>query len=107
MTTKAELEAEVAALRHAIEERDKVLETNAREDDEKANSPAADDVHEGAQRSSSMIEDALKQYGIEPDDLDAIWEKLSVELNHLPRDKPILTHAVAFALGFILGRMTK
>lgn len=103
MTTKAELETELAALRKEMAERDKMLETTA---SERQTEPGPEDKNAAPPRLS-MIEDALKQYGIEPDDLDAIWEKLSAELNHLPRDKPILTHAVAFALGFILGRMTK
>lgn len=88
MATKAELEAELAELRKQIAQRD-----------------APD---EGAENSApTMLSDYMSSHGFDAKDIAELWEQLSKELGHLPQNKPLLTALGVFALGVMLGRMSK
>ena len=89
MATKAELEVELALLRKKLAE-------------------GAEAVAEGVSaRAPSELADMLKTHGSRGEDVTAALDKLSVEIANLPRTRPLLTVAGAFALGFILGRASR
>lgn len=89
MATKAELEAELAQLTKKLAE-------------------GAEAVAQGAAaRAPSELSDMLKAHGIRGEDVTAALDKLSAEISNLPRTRPLLTVAGAFALGFILGRASR
>lgn len=101
MATKAELEAELAALRGIIAEQSKAIEDPPEKDTPAE--PAASE--ESTVRSA--LEEVLAEHGVETDDLGALWTQLSEELEGLTKNKPLVTALAAFALGFVLGRATK
>ena len=88
MATKAELEAELATLTKRLAE-------------------GAEAAAQGAARAPSELSDMLKAHGIRGEDVTAALDKLSAEISNLPRTRPLLTVAGAFALGFILGRASR
>ncbi|MEM8630652.1 MAG: hypothetical protein AAGF74_05400 [Pseudomonadota bacterium] len=91
MATKAELEAELAALK---------LEMNA-----PANDPAEADPE--PKSGDTRLEAFFADHGLSKDDLEALWSQFSKELGDLPHEKPITLALGAFGLGFLLGRMSK
>lgn len=112
MVTKAELEAELAELKRELAERE-AQEASARQDapqerteqtetDEKTAAASVDQMREA-------LTEALKSHGVDPADLDldGLWKQLSDEIADLARQRPALTAVTAFALGFILGRVSK
>lgn len=96
MATKAELEAELAALK------DKLAETVAEQ------KPAAPET---SQPPLSFDADTLKskliEAGLDTDDIEAVWDQLSAEVGTLQQKNPMLTLVGVFALGFMLGRLSK
>ncbi|WP_372573922.1 hypothetical protein [Ruegeria jejuensis] len=92
MATKAELEAELAALRAQLADKP------AEPDPEPA--PEAED-------DRSTFDRMLAGHGIDSSELDALWAQFSKELGDFPTQKPLLTTIAAFGLGFALGRITK
>ena len=93
MATKAEIEAELADLKAKMAEAEPAATRpgGTPEPDEPATAWA----------------DLLKSQGIDPGDLETLWQQLSEELGDLPQNKPLLTAIGAFGLGFALGRMSK
>ncbi len=89
MATKAELEAELSKLREQLAEK-----VEAAADSDIAKAPGA-------------FADMLKSQGVSSEEIAALWERLSGELGNLPRNRPLLTAAGAFAFGFLLGRASK
>ncbi len=92
MPTKAELEAELADLRAAM--------------DDRAEATQADEEEQAAE-GGSALGDLLAEHGFEGGDLDSLLAQFSKELGNLPQHKPLLTALGAFALGFAAGRMSK
>lgn len=87
MVTKAELEAEVAALRRQLAEQAKMDRATAdTEPKDKSGEAPADWISENLDTWSSQLEEAL------------------TELDHLPHKKPILFALGIFTLGYLLGR---
>jgi hypothetical protein len=52
-------------------------------------------------------DDLLAAHGLSGEDTSKLLEQLTKELGDLPHNKPMLTAAAAFGLGFVLGRMSK
>ncbi|MEX0348601.1 MAG: hypothetical protein AB3N15_04180 [Paracoccaceae bacterium] len=94
MATKAELEAELAALKAQLADRSETTEPKTEAEPEV-----------GEVRSS--FDKMLAGHGIESSELDALWAQFSKELGDFPTQKPLLTTIAAFGLGFTLGRITK
>lgn len=94
MATKAELEAELAALKAQL-----------------AATPAAAEPTGEAEpvpgEMRSSFDKMLAGHGIDSSELDALWAQFSKELGDFPTQKPLLTTIAAFGLGFALGRITK
>ena len=100
MATKAELEAELAALRAELADRSKTASDAGAGDAEPASSSSGD-------RDPSALDRLLAEHGIEDIDTAKLLEQLSDELGGLPQNKPILTALAAFVLGFAFGRLSK
>lgn len=100
MATKAELEEELTQLRKQMAEHD---ETTA--------SDAASKPDDEADSVQTVFSDLLAGHGVEATEISALWTQftgeLSSELDGLPEKKPLLTAALAFGLGFVLGRISK
>ncbi|MFA3915581.1 hypothetical protein [Ruegeria hyattellae] len=90
MATKAELEAELAALRAQLADKPATAEPGPEVDDDR-----------------SSFDRMLADHGIDSSELDALWAQFSKELGDFPVQKPLLTTIAAFGLGFALGRVTK
>lgn len=88
MATKVELEAELADLRKRLADRD-----------------AADAAPEAP--APAGLADYLSEHGFDTADMSEIWEQVSKEFAQLQKDKPLLTTLGVFALGVMLGRMSK
>ena len=100
MATKAELEAELAALRGILAEQSQAIE-------DPPDAPPAEDKEEDDTPVRSALEEVLAEHGVETDQLGDLWTQLSEELEGLTKNKPLVTALAAFALGFVLGRATK
>lgn len=93
MATKAQLEAELAELRAQL--------AKAQSDaDQTADQPDSDEPR-------GVFDDMMTRYGLNHGELDALWAQFSKELGDFPTQKPMLTTIAAFALGVMLGRLTK
>ena len=103
MATKAELEAELAVLKQKLADRPEPLEAS----DNAADSSDEAVSGERSREKSTAIEKILEDHGFQSSDLEDLLTQLSDELGGFPQNKPVLTALGAFALGFILGRMTK
>lgn len=55
----------------------------------------------------SEMEKLLRDHGISTDDLGDLWTQFSSELRDLPEKKPLITVLGAFALGVVVGRISK
>ncbi len=101
MATKAQLMAELELLKQQMASRDDLASSkmsNAKPDD-----VGDDQDHDPKSYLSKMLE----AHGVDKDEIDALWTQLTEELGDLTREKPLLTTAAAFGVGFILGRMSK
>ncbi|MBO9449753.1 hypothetical protein J7426_05765 [Tropicibacter sp. R16_0] len=96
MATKAQLEAELAALKSQL------AASNAKPAPEPEPDPEPEQNDE-----QSAFTALLKEHGVDTHDIDALWAQFSSELSDLPEKKPLLTAVAAFGLGFALGRMSK
>lgn len=98
MPTKAELEAELAALKQELAER-------AQKAAEETAPKAGRILGEGPAALAEM----LKSHGIDPTELDLerLWPQLSADFGTVFRTHPALTAVTVFALGFLLGRASK
>lgn len=103
MVTKAELEAQLAELKRERAERERAAGKGAERD------PAATGADDTAAGMKAALEEALRAHGIDTDDLDLdkLWQQVSEEAGALARERPALTAIAIFALGFVLGRMSK
>lgn len=102
MTTKAELEAELAALKNQLNQRDsKPAPPSQRAE------PAEQTASETTDIPLAGISDFLKTHGLGVEDLESLWAQVNSELDGLPNKKPLLTAVGAFGLGFVLGRISK
>lgn len=103
MPTKAELSQELDRLRQISADRDKASPAMP------ANDPAAGPAADPAPDAAPAIDWAglLGGKGLDGTDTAELLEKLTSELGDLPQNKPLLTAAAAFGLGFVLGRMSK
>ena len=99
MATKAQLMAELDALKQQMASRDDPAPTTPDETEQTDENPDSDPL--------SSLSCMFTSHGIAAADLDALWSKFSNEVNELSHDKPLLTAAAAFGLGFALGRMSK
>lgn len=94
MATKAELESELAALKAEMKARDEESDTGE------------------TQASSSDSEaDAIKaklaEAGLDPADIEAVWDQLKNEFGAFQQKNPMLSLVAVFALGFVMGRVSK
>lgn len=97
MATKAELEAELRALKASLASQEK---TPGR-----APEPEPTPAPEASARAS--LEEMLGAHGIAPEDITTLWDQFTEEFGDLPHQKPLLTAIAAFGLGFVLGRMSR
>jgi hypothetical protein len=105
MPTKAELEAELAAVKKEL---DASRGADATTDDGTATDTEDDpDAGSGGGTGSAAIDKLLAENGIETADIRALMDAFGSELGQLPQNKPVLTALGAFGLGFVLGRMSK
>ena len=103
MTTKAELEAELAELRQQMDEDPDASEAEAEADTGQEAQPEVDSDGTG----HPALDRILHDHGISPEEIRGLMDQFNKELGHLPQSKPLLTALGAFALGFALGRMSK
>lgn len=94
MTTKKELEAELADLRLELEQARKRLE--------EADDGATSKGKSGDGRSGGPLDQILSQF--DTVDIDGLLGDFVQELESLQEDKPLLTLFGAFLLGYLLGR---
>ena len=98
MTTKAELEAELAALKKELRERDARAERDT-----------SSSGHENATSSGKgkAFSDWMADHGVAPEDAEAALRHLGDELAELHEKSPILTTVAIFGAGVLLGRMLR
>ncbi len=124
MATKAELEAELAVLRAQLAEEDPVppsdQDKSAPDGENSTANTGPDEASTGTESQGTTSQGETSQDADHPildrllsgqtphaEDIKAILEQLSQELGDLPKEKPVLTALAAFALGVLVGRMTK
>ena len=98
MTTKAELEAELAALKAELKRRDAEADTAA-------SSATPEDATDGEKGKTAA--DWLADHGVAPEDAEAALRHLGDELAELHERSPILTTIAVFGAGVLLGRMLR
>lgn len=94
MATKAQLEAELAALKSQLAKAEPTPEPE----------PVTEPEQADGQSSFSAL---LREHGVSTEDIDALWKQFSAELSDMPEKKPLVTAVAAFGLGFALGRLSK
>lgn len=103
MATKAQLMAELDLLKQQMASRDDISASQS-----KAGAKTVDEAGETEETDpKSYLGKLLEAQGIDKDEIDELWSQLTTELGDLTREKPILTAAAAFGVGFVLGRMSK
>ena len=111
MATKAELLAELEMLRAKMAENEASDETDAEPPDDTEPETEQDDADTAdattRDQAASQLERVLAPYGVSAAEIETLAEQLWSELESLPQKKPLVMTISAFALGFILGRMTK
>ncbi len=106
MATKADLEAELAMLRSKMAESNAAEATDGPVETPETAEP--DDTRAGGfADAKAELERLLAPHGVSVSDVEGLADQLWEELESLPQNKPLLTAIGAFALGFVLGRMTK
>ena len=105
MATKAELEAELAALKAEVETLAKDRSSAPRSESERG----VEDAHEGETPPdhAAALHKLLHECGIDHDEIEGLWEQFLAELEDLQQNKPVFLALGAFALGFVLGRSSK
>ena len=103
MATKAQLLAELDLLKQQMASRDDISESQSGERNKTAEQAADSEDSD----PKSYLSKLLEEQGIDKDEIDALWSQLTGELGDLTREKPLLTTAAAFGVGFVLGRMSK
>lgn len=97
MATKAQLQIELAELRQQMASRQKGPDPAVTPDKK---STANIDPR-------AQFAELLTSHGIDADEIERLWKQFSQELGDLSREKPLLTAAGSFGIGFVLGRMSK
>lgn len=103
MATKAQLLAELDLLKQQMASRDDISESQS----DARNKTAEQAADSEDSDPKSYLSKLLEEQGIDKDEIDALWSQLTGELGDLAREKPLLTTAAAFGVGFVLGRMSK
>lgn len=105
MATKAELAAELAYLKQQMAERD----ANTKTDPAPVTAPESGPEAEPEMQANAPSDwtALLTEKGLWSDDTAKLLDQLTKEFEDLSHEKPVLTVAAAFGLGFILGRMSK
>ena len=112
MATKAELQAELDSLRAKmaeLDDLDRTADASQKEEPEQEQSQP-EPTHgskSGLSDAASELERILAPHGVSSSDIEALAKQLWEELDNLPQNKPLVTAIGAFALGFLIGRMTK
>jgi len=111
MATKAELTAELKLLKEKMAQADAAPEDRSVPAqsgiESRAGSGAGSETAAPDTDGSGLFASVLKQHGIAADDIDELWKQFSSELGDLAEKKPLVTAIAAFALGFVVGRMSK
>lgn len=97
MATKAELEAELAALKAELARDRAEAQANAA-------TPAAPDDDGTATSRPEGLHQLLADNGIDVDSVEAFGSDLSKQLVALQKEQPIVVLIGAFALGCLVGR---
>jgi hypothetical protein len=103
MPTKAELEAELEALKQELAARAKEAARTASDFGDKT---AGKDLPGGG---PAALADLLKSHGIDVGelDLDQLWKQLSGDVGSILKNHPALGAITVFTLGFLLGRASR
>jgi hypothetical protein len=109
MATKAVLEAELIQLRAQLADQKRSAastdtEVNSRSEVIAETPESTEAPHDEAQEVLNRL---VAENSLGSGDIQAVMEKLSDELGDFPHKKPLLTALAAFALGVVVGRMTK
>ena len=116
MATRAEMQAELEALRAKMAEMDEQEVTKADPSIQLADVPAEDmstdhpsdaAAPQSASDLTSHLTDLLSGFDVSAEDIEDLAQQLWKELDSFPQRKPIVTAVAAFALGVLVGRMTK
>lgn len=112
MASKAELQAELDILRTKMAELDHMNAAikAAQEEAPQHEQPVMEPKNRGEtdfSDAASELERILAPYGVSASEIEALAERFWKELDTFPQQKPLLTAIAAFALGFLLGRLTK
>ncbi|MCA8880916.1 MAG: hypothetical protein KDA73_13400 [Rhodobacteraceae bacterium] len=103
MVTKRELEEEVSVLRDQL--------TEAASDAVDAGKDAAETARRALAATVEDKKDQLRAYaeakGLTPDDLKGLGQRLATEIQEMPQKKPLITLLGIFALGVVVGRMSR
>lgn len=110
MKTKAELEAELEALKAELAHQKNTRTTGPQDaagSSEQADSKPEPGPEPGSEKAA--LADFLKSQGIDTGELDLekLWRQLSDEMGGFARERPALAAVAVFALGFVLGRISK
>lgn len=103
MTSRAELTEELRHLRAEMDRLDEkvAVEPASTPDPEPAPEPEPDPEVE------AELAQILSAYGVDLEDIQELGAQFRTELENLPRDRPLVALLGAFALGVVVGRMTK
>ncbi len=93
MATKAELEAELEALRARSAKLEESAEAGA---EEKASTKTSDEIRR-----------LLKEHGVDLSGAEAMGEDVVAEFGRLQKDYPITVLLIAFSLGYVVGRASR
>lgn len=112
MATKAELESELEALKKEMAEKTaKAVAAADSGTDSAADTirKASETARAAAQGGKESLIEFLRSHGIDGDNLDieTLWQQMSDEAGDIARKQPVLTGVAIFALGFVLGRVSK
>lgn len=111
MPNRTEVAAELARLRAEIERIDDIA---GEPDPEPAPAPTAQADTDDSPASETdadavfaELEQLLAPHGVDSAEIAALVEQFRDELEDLPRERPLVALIGAFALGFLVGRLTK
>lgn len=102
MATKAELEKELAALKQELEQR-RAADVAA------ALSSDAPRDHNGDETDGDALglKKVLKEHGMDAESIESLGGTLLEELKALQKERPLTMVLAAFALGLVVGRVSK
>ena len=107
MASRSELATELSSLRAEVEKL-RAEDRRARtERDPEPVPPEPEDTPEIATQIEAELARILAPYGIELDDIEDLAAQFRAEMENLPRERPLTAMVGAFALGLLVGRLTK